>query len=150
MRPAHSPDLARRIFTAQTGRLALLRASWRVAVGPEVARRTEILAVEGQTLRVRVPDKGWRRELHRMQGEILSRLREIAGGLAPRRLGFTEGPAVFLEPAAPSDSPPVSEADRPVPASLAGPASLIEDADLRAAFLRTATRYLRQRSDRKP
>ena len=85
-------SLAARLFGASPARtLALLEAAWPLAVGPELARRTEVLGIEGGTLRVRVPDAGWRKVLHRMQPQILSHLREIAGDLAPKRMGFVEG-----------------------------------------------------------
>ena len=85
-------SLAARLFGASPARtLALLEAVWPVAVGPELARRTEVLGIEGGTLRVRVPDAGWRKVLHRMQPQILAHLREIAGDLAPKRMGFVEG-----------------------------------------------------------
>ena len=82
MEEAHSKDLARHIFTTGSARLALLRAAWTVAVGPELARRTEILAIEGSTLRVRVPDARWKSVLHKMQRDLVVRLRQIAGSLA--------------------------------------------------------------------
>jgi hypothetical protein len=47
--------------------LALLRAAWPKAVGPELARRTEVLTLEGGALRLRVPDAGWRRHLLQMR-----------------------------------------------------------------------------------
>jgi len=85
-------SLAARLFGASPARtLALLEAAWPLAVGPELARRTEVLGIEGGTLRVRVPDAGWRKVLHRMQPQILAHLREIAGDLAPKRMGFVEG-----------------------------------------------------------
>ena len=85
-------SLAARLFGASPARtLALLEAAWPLAVGPELARRTEVLGIEGTTLRVRVPDAGWRKVLHRMQPQILAHLREIAGDLAPKRMGFVEG-----------------------------------------------------------
>jgi hypothetical protein len=71
--------------------LALLRAAWPGAVGPELARRTEVLALDGDALRLRVPDASWRRHLLQMRGPILERLRAVAGGLTPYRLSFTEG-----------------------------------------------------------
>ena len=70
----------------------LLRAAWPGVVGPELARRTEVVSLDGTTLRVRVPDAGWQKVLHRMRGDILSRLFDVAGELAPRRLGFVEPP----------------------------------------------------------
>jgi Dna[CI] antecedent DciA-like protein len=85
-------SLAARLFGASPARtLALLEAAWPLAVGPELARRTEVLGIEGGTLRIRVPDAGWRKVLHRMQPQILAHLREIAGELAPRRMGFVDG-----------------------------------------------------------
>ena len=136
--------LARRLFGAVPARaLALLRAAWPRAVGPDLARRTEVVALEGTTLRIRVPDARWRKELHRMQPQILARLRETIGEMAPRRLGFMEGPvaaagdnptAVRREPADPDP-----EAALP-PAVVAGAQAL--DEDLRARFLETAARYL--------
>src|SRR5690349_10251855 len=93
LRAAVSDGLAARIFGAGAApALALVRAAWPRVVGADLARRTEILAIEGTTLRLRVPDVRWRKVLHRMQGDILRRLRELVGSVAPRRLGFTEGP----------------------------------------------------------
>src|SRR6266513_1118397 len=82
-----------RLFGTSPARtLALLQAAWPMAVGPELARRTEVVGVENRTLRVRVPDAGWRKVLHRSQPQILARRRDIAGeALAPRRMGFLEG-----------------------------------------------------------
>ena len=37
---------------------------------------------------IRVPDARWRTVLHGMQPDILRRLREIAGSLAPWRIGY--------------------------------------------------------------
>ena len=85
-------SLAARLFGASPARtLALMQASWPLAVGPELARRTEVLGLEGGTLRVRVPDASWRKVLHRVQPQILGRLRELAGELAPKRMGFVDG-----------------------------------------------------------
>jgi hypothetical protein len=75
-----------------------------------------------------------------MQPQILARLREIVGDLAPRRLGFMEGP---IAPA------PSREAGRTVPSTtpaappevVAG-ASVLDDAELRRRFLEVAARYL--------
>jgi len=133
------PDAALRIFGASPERrLALLRAAWPAAVGPEVARRAEVVALDGALLRVRVPDAGWQRQLLRMRGEILARLRRIAGDLAPHALGFVEGPV-----SAPPEPPPPA---LPAPAFLApelvAAAESIPDPEVRARFLATAGRYL--------
>ncbi|HEV7502090.1 MAG TPA: DUF721 domain-containing protein, partial [Vicinamibacteria bacterium] len=84
--------LAARLFGASPARtLVLIQAAWPLAVGPELARRTEVLGLEAGTLRLRVPDASWRKVLHRMQPQILAQLRDLAGDLAPRRMGFVEG-----------------------------------------------------------
>lgn len=142
--------MASRLFgTGGTPALALLRAAWPHAVGQEVARRSELLSMEGGTLRVRVPDAGWRRVLHRMQPEIVGRLRRLAGDLAPARLGFSEG-ALGVDSEPDTGQPqrmaasPAPEPDVPatVPASVAAGAEVIDDPEIRARFLSAAARYL--------
>jgi len=139
--------LAARIFEAEPARLALIKSAWPFAVGPELARRTEVLALEGRTLRVRVPDAGWRKALHRMQPQIVARLRTIAGPLGPSRLGFSEG-----QVAAPPEERPSASGEGGDPATLdpevASAAERIADAELRREFLASATRYLSRRRRR--
>jgi predicted nucleic acid-binding Zn ribbon protein len=144
MKPLLHDRLAARLF-GTTRALALLRAAWPAAVGPELARRTEVLALQGQTLRVRVPDAIWRRGLLRMRGEILARLRAIVGPLAPRQLAFSEGPP---RPGAESPPPQPQAQARGVGARAAAPAALVDaaatipDPELREAFLAAAVAYL--------
>lgn len=132
-------DTAVRLFGRRpVARLALLQALWPRAVGPELARRTRVEAVDDVTLRVRVPDAGWRKQLHAIQPRLIRSLRALAGPLAPRRLGFVEGglaEAPVEEAAAP---PPEAE----LSAELRREADAIADAALRAAFLHSARRYL--------
>jgi hypothetical protein len=161
-------SLAAQLFGASPARtLALLEAAWPLAVGPELARRTEVLGIEGGTLRVRVPDAGWRKVLHRMQPQILGHLREIAGDLAPRRMGFVEGglsdqPQSTAAPQSGGDArggfqggsrtpiqpgvsapPEVNDVDdRRARAVSAGFANGISDSEIRAGFLLTMARYL--------
>jgi hypothetical protein len=139
-RPA-AVDLAVRLFGGSPERtLALLRAAWPLAVGPELARRTEVVAIEGTTLRVKVADATWRKALLKIRGPLHGRLRRVAGDLAPARLAFCEGPVNHPPPsrtAAPVDRP----ADPPS-AELTAAAASIDDAEVRARFLDSATRYL--------
>ena len=145
MHRASGRSLAARLFGGSPSRtLALLQEAWPLAVGPELARRTEVVGVEKGTLRVRVPDAGWRKVLHRMQPQILSRLREIAGELSPARLGFLEGGLAPAPPAAASAPSPVPV---PAPTALEAEAARIADAEVRARFVTTASRYLARRKD---
>jgi Dna[CI] antecedent, DciA len=135
--------MARRVFGAsREGRLALLKSAWAEAVGSDLAQRTEVLALEGVTLRLRVPDAGWRKVLHRMQPDILSRLRRVAGDLAPSRLGFQEGAVAPPPVPRPAEPEPVPVETMRLPESVAAGAAAIADPELRAGFEATAARYL--------
>jgi hypothetical protein len=139
MERPRDPDLAARLFGSSPERaLALMRAAWPAAVGPELARRTELVAFDSGVLRIRVPDATWRRGLLRVRGDILGRLRAIAGRAAPRSLGFVEGP-VAVAPA-PAPAAAVSVVAQPPP-SVAEAARSIADPELRASFLAAAGRY---------
>ena len=143
MEHAGARDVVQQLFGATPERrLALLRAAWPGAVGPELARRTEVITLDGDSLRIRVPDATWRKGLLRMHRDILISLYRVAGSLAPRRLGFVEtggsppqGPAEAEAPRSPAPAAP------PSPALLAG-AERIAEPELRARFLETAARYL--------
>jgi hypothetical protein len=137
---AGAPDVAARLFGGSPERVrALMRAAWPLAVGADLGRRTEVLGIEKGTLRIRVPDARWRLVLHRMQPEIIRRLREIAGSLAPWRIGFVEGG--IAEPVVPA--PAAAPAPRPgTPPEVAAPAAAIADEEVRRRFLATAARYL--------
>jgi hypothetical protein len=140
MERPRDPDLAARLFGSSPERaLTLMRAAWPAAVGPELARRTELIAFDSGVLRIRVPDATWRRGLWRMRGDILARLRSIAGQAAPRSLGFVEGAVAVAEAPVRAVAPAVAPV---VPASVVLAASSIGDDDLRARFLAAAGRYL--------
>lgn len=141
MERAGARDVAEQLFgSTPERRLLLLRAAWPRAVGVELARRTEVVALEGGALRIRVPDAGWRKGLFKLRHEILSRLRLIAGHLAPRGLGFVEGAAVARE----TPEPPAPGASGPPapPPVLLSEAAAIADPELRERFLASAARYL--------
>jgi hypothetical protein len=161
-------SLAARLFGASPARtLALMQASWPLAVGPELARRTEVLGLEGGTLRVRVPDASWRKVLHRIQPQILGRLRELAGDLAPKRMGFVDGGMAneanrpqseaalqssgasrggfqggSRPPNEPGGSAPPDLILQPTGPNMEALAALIPDPEIRARFAATAARYL--------
>jgi hypothetical protein len=135
-------DLAGRLFGRRPEhRILLLQAAWRAAVGPELSRRTEVITMDGRTLRVRVPDAGWRKVLHRMRGDLLARLRDIAGSLAPGAIGFHEGSLVLDVDHAPAPlpAPPQPAA---VPAAIESAAAAIADPEIRERFTQSAALYL--------
>ncbi len=138
---ARDPDLAARLFGGRPEHtLALLRSAWPVAVGPELARRTEVAALDHGVLRIKVDDVRWQRTLLRMRADVLSRLRRVAGGAAPRALGFVVGPLAPRPepvPAVPPAPPPATP-----PPALVEAAGTIPDPEVRARFLAAAARYL--------
>ena len=145
-RPIEGTDLASRLFgRSHEHTLALLRAAWPVAVGAELAWRTEVLALEGRTLRVRVPDGAWRDVLHRMRGSILKRLEATAGSLTPTAIGYHEGP-ITPRASAPPEAKPVQTHPN-VPTAVAEAAQAIKDPEIRAGFEQTAARYLARQGD---
>jgi hypothetical protein len=142
LRPAASPGLGERLFPPGSDRaIHLLRAAWPRAVGEELARRTEVLAVEGRTLRIRVPDASWGRVLHRLEREILMRLRRALGSSTPGRLGFTVGPVG----APPEEREPAVREDAEAPELVRVEAAAIQDPELRGRFVEVAARYLARR-----
>ncbi|HLA77214.1 MAG TPA: DUF721 domain-containing protein [Vicinamibacteria bacterium] len=133
-----------RLFPAGSPQaLALLRACWPKAVGPELARRTEVVSIEGQTLRVRVSEGAWRKSLHRLERQVLTQLHSLAGDLVPRRLGFVDGPP-SVEPEAEPPRAELAPSDPPSapPSALVSQSETIEDPEIRRLFLSTAARYL--------
>ena len=145
-RVSSSPRLRGELFGARGERtLVLLRAAWPSAVGEELARRTELVALEAGTLRVRVPDARWRKVLHRMRSDILARLYVVAGEFAPRRMGFMEAPLGSVAAQAPNAIRQASPTPRTATAaspSLRLAAEVIADPELRARFLESAALYL--------
>jgi hypothetical protein len=134
------PDLAVRLFGSRPEHtLALLRAAWPAAVGPEIARRTEVVALDRGILRLKVPDARWQRSLLRMRADILARLRSVAGGAAPRGLGFVVGRVA--DSPAPALEHPVAPLPR-APRAVAEAAGVIPDPETRARFVDSAARYL--------
>lgn len=141
MRRPSPTDAPTELFRATPERrLTLLKAAWPAAVGPELARRSEVVALEGGRARIRVADATWRRGLWRMRSDVLARLRRVAGAAAPHALSFVEGPVAA--PADQSRREPPSVEPVPLPPALADAVELIPDEATRARFRETVGRYL--------
>jgi hypothetical protein len=141
MKRSTSTDLAAELFRATPARrLILLKAAWPAAVGPELARRSEVVALDGDRARIRVPDGVWRRGLWRMRTDLVARLRRIAGSAAPWGLSFVEGPVTPPAEAPGREEPPVQPV--PLPPAVADAARLIPDDVTRQRFHDVVGRYL--------
>jgi predicted nucleic acid-binding Zn ribbon protein len=68
--------------------LAAVQAAWRGAVGEQLAAVAEPVSERAGTLTVECADTVWAQELDLMQAQLLERLREELGELAPSTLRF--------------------------------------------------------------
>lgn len=104
----------------------LLRAVWPHAIGPRIAAHTRLLSIrrtdKGAQLVVEVEDAVWRSQLETMSGQILARLREIAGVESVHSVEFRLG--------VPRRQPQRAEHPRSVPDE----ADRIEDPILRRVY----------------
>ena len=69
----------------------LVRAAWPQAVGPRIASHTRPVTLHESRLVVEVEDLVWQSQLRTMSGQILGRLKEIAGGDSVRLIEFRLG-----------------------------------------------------------
>ena len=69
----------------------LVRAAWPQAVGARIASHTRPVALQDWRLVVEVEDATWKSQLDTMSGQILPRLKELAGKDAVRSIEFRLG-----------------------------------------------------------
>ena len=68
--------------------LAAVQAAWLGVVGAQLAAVAEPVSERAGTLTIECADTVWAQELDLMQGQLLERLREELGELAPSTLRF--------------------------------------------------------------
>jgi predicted nucleic acid-binding Zn ribbon protein len=68
--------------------LAAVQAGWAEAVGEQLAAVATPVSERSGTLTIECADSVWAHELDLMQGQLLERLREQLGDLAPAALRF--------------------------------------------------------------
>ena len=87
-RPAGSAFRAARDRAAPRTGLAAVQAAWSATVGEQVAAVAEPVSERDGTVTVECAEAVWVQELDLMQGQLLERLREELGELAPQALRF--------------------------------------------------------------
>ena len=87
-RPAASAFRAARERAGPRAGLAAVQAAWREAVGEQLAAVAEPVSERQGTLTIECAEAVWVQELDLMQGQLLERLRERLGELAPESLRF--------------------------------------------------------------
>jgi predicted nucleic acid-binding Zn ribbon protein len=69
----------------------LVRAAWPQAVGPRIAAHTRPVALQDSRLVVEVGDLLWQSQLTTMSGQILAKLKEMAGAESVTSIEFRLG-----------------------------------------------------------
>ena len=85
--------VARLIKNSKTSRQVLAeedlaRAVWPAAVGKGIASHTSRIKLVRSTLVVEVEDATWQRQLHRLSGQILERIRKITDSDSIKEVEF--------------------------------------------------------------
>ena len=118
---------------------SLSLALWEQGVGEGLAKNTKPLRLYRSTLIVIVPSQAWRKELHLMRAEIVTKINENAGFRLIQDIEFRVDPNFAVLPAAPpqADSKIVAE-----PLDL--PIEDISDQGLRDSLIAAASSYLQR------
>jgi predicted nucleic acid-binding Zn ribbon protein len=87
-RQASSAIRAARDRAAPRTGLAATQAAWVAAVGEQLAAVAEPVSERAGTVTIEVADTVWAQELDLMQAQLLTRLRDELGELAPEGLRF--------------------------------------------------------------
>lgn len=88
-----SPSSLPRFFAAALPhRLAVLQALWPAIAGEALAHHSEVVAIQGDVMRIRADSSSWVKTLLDLKGTLILRLQAAAGPIAPRALAFVEGP----------------------------------------------------------
>jgi predicted nucleic acid-binding Zn ribbon protein len=87
-REASSAIRAARDLAAPRTALAAAQAAWTEAVGEQLAAVATPVSERAGTLTIECADSVWAEELNLMQAQLLERLREELGELAPSNLRF--------------------------------------------------------------
>ena len=149
------PSLLRQSGDDAVVREHLVFAVWRQVAGPGVVSATAPLALEGQHLRIAVPDRTWKTQLEQLAHEYLARIGRLLGSPLVTRVQFEIDPARIQTTSATQVAQSVV-APAPFPfhrtealmESLKEDAAVIRDPELRAIFLHAAARSIERVEER--
>lgn len=126
-----------RVVSAQRGRVALDRDTWRRVVGERIARRTEPGSLVGGVLTIYVASAPWAQELSLLTSELLGRLEPLGLRIASVRFHVRQR---IQGPAAQPKRRPASRA--PLPGELQTRLDSVEDPELRQVITEAAELWL--------
>ena len=114
-------------------------AAWKHAVGDGLSSHAIPVQLQNGTLVVVVADNIWKKQLEQMRGQLLFRLNSVLGQALVKSIELRVDPKrIELARATPAATSK-DNANYEVPAELLTAAAVIEDVDLRRAFLAAAT-----------
>lgn len=126
-----------RVVSAERGKVAIDRETWRRLVGDRVARRTEPGGLQGGVLTIYVASAPWAQELSLLTGELLERLKSLKLTISSVRFRVRQqiqaSTALAKQRAA---------ARAPMPAELRARVESVEDPELRQIIADAAELWL--------
>src|SRR5687767_2355436 len=122
-----------RVVSAQRGRVAVDRDTWRRVVGDRIARRTEPGPLFGGVLTIFVASAPWAQELSLLTRELLERLKPL--GLPISSVRFRVRQQIQAPSAGPKRRPSARAA---LPEELQARVASVEDAELRQVIAEAA------------
>jgi len=115
----------------------LALALWDQAVGEALAKKTKPLRLYRSTLIITVPSQAWRKELHLLRTEIVTKMNENAGFRLIHDVEFRVDPNFTILPSAPTQPDLKTTAE-----ALDLPTETISDQALRRSLIAAASSYL--------
>jgi hypothetical protein len=126
-----------RVVSAQRGKVAIARDTWRRIVGDRIARRTEPGGLYEGVLTIYVASAPWAQELSLLSSELLERLKPL--GLSVTSVRFRVRQQIHGPAATPKRRP---AARAPLPNELQRRVEAIEDPELRQSIAEAAALWL--------
>lgn len=126
-----------RVVSAERGKVAIDRDTWRRLLGDRIARRTEPGALQGGVLTIYVASAPWAQELSLLTGELLERLKSLR--LTINSVRFRVRQQIQGSTALAKRS---TAARAPMPAELRTRVESLEDPELRQIITEAAELWL--------
>ena len=127
-----------RVVSAERGKVAIDRDTWRRLLGDRVARRTEPGALSGGVLTIYVASAPWAQELSLLTSELLERLKPLKLHIASVRFRVRQQ----IQASTAARSRRNAAARAPLPPELAQRVRAVEDPELRQVIADAAELWL--------
>jgi hypothetical protein len=116
--------------------------AWKRVAGEGLARHAKPTGLRDTTLTVEVADEVWKKQLHRMSAELLSRLNKLLKREVVKTIDFRVNPALAKRSTRGSDQ---IRNRASLPTNIISSADGIQDPELRERFIRAAANCIDRR-----